>query len=702
MRLPMTLAHDIMVAMHRGELSPAQAFAMQAAREQAPRPCPDLPDSAPRALALVTRAVIESPIGPALVAACASRGIRLELRECYHGYREAVGGAANLITWGMKQPHSWYIAAGRNVLFLENGLLSQRHGVYMDAGGYFADSSIVSSREWEREPTAAELQAVRQHLEREFVHPQRPSPYQPSAGFLLALQTPNDAPLQHYLSRGHGDGIQYVINAAACYLPEGVPVILRPHPRHEFDPAAYHIPAAWTLERGGNVYERLRTCRALVTANSTLGLEAMAMGLPVAFLGRHVYTGSGAALECDGCPERMAELLTWIPSPDRVQALLCAILRRQVAYRCTPADIEASPQFRQWTERCARRVSPSPFQASSGHAAAAMRIRCRRDPILWALADATEEQLGRCKPCSRGRHQNRLIEADRSANGGTPVLSPDLLERLAAAGLDVIRSDLSGYTDRLAEAQRACRERREPQDGDVTMGFLYGGHLGDALCSTALATSLRASGRTVRVVRHRNTIAAFAGHGIEHRNAGRIPLGPPANVGAGHLIQRMQRWFSVDEEAYPRPDIRLSSEEVAWAAEYCRSMPRPIILVSTGAISNADGYATMPWAEWGRILGGVGTVVQCLGADSDPIIPGASMAAGMSVRQWFSLFGQASAYVGTWAAGIHCAAAFGLETIVVTHPPVDPRRLVFPLPPAHIITFLYPQHAYGIPTEVSP
>jgi hypothetical protein len=681
-----TLAHDLMTAVSRGEIATDKAFAKQAERD-AGEPAA-LPASAPLALALVTRAVIER-LGPSLAAACAARGVRLELRECYDGYRAAMGSEHNVITWGMKLRHADYLSGGRNVLFIENGLLSQRHGVYMDGGGYFAHSSIVAGREWEREPTATELAALAAHVVTEFGG----SGHDPAGPVMVALQTPNDAPIQHYLTRPAWDGLGYVIDAAAQYLPAGVPVILRPHPRHEFDPRAYRIPDTWTLERGGNVYERMRTCRAVVTANSTLGIEALAMGLPVACLGRHAYSGSGAVMECDGTPARLATLLSWEPDPRRAQALLCAVMRRQIAYRATAAEIEALPAFQAWTARC-HIASPTP--AGDGYAAAAMRIRCRRDPILWALVDATDSELARCKPCSRGRHQRRIVEADRTANGGAPILSGDLCGRLASAGLEVVRPDLTGYADRLCEIQQSAHDHIELPPGDVALGFCYGGHLGDTLCTTPLVQPLRDAGHTVYVVRHHHTIPVFAGFGMQHRNNGRLRLNPPGALGPGHVIQRLQRWFGFPEEPYPRPDIRIDPEETAWATEYCREMPRPIILASTGTISNGNEYPTMPWAAWGAVLADGGTVVQCIAADTDPLIPAARMATDLSARQWFALFGQASAYVGTWAAGIHCAAAFGLEALVMTQSAVDPRRFVFPLPVAHIVTFLYPQHAYGV------
>jgi hypothetical protein len=105
----------------------------------------------------------------------------------------------------------------------------------------------------------------------------------------------------------------------------------------------------------------------------------------------------------------------------------------------------------------------------------------------------------------------------------------------------------------------------------------------------------------------------------------------------------------------------------------------------------------MAWPQWVLALADYGSVIQCRATPDEPSLPGTRLQLCLDARRWFALFSQASLYVGTWAAGIHVAAAFGLEAIVVTKPPVDPRTLSFPQPPTHIVAFLYPQHAYGIP-----
>jgi hypothetical protein len=694
----MTLDWETQLRVHHGELTPAEAFALQAERETKAITTihvSPLPVTATRAIALVPKVIIQNPIGQALVAASATHGIRLELLECYERYRENLGTSANVITWGMKLRQDQYTEGGRNVLFIENGLLCQRHGCYMDSRGYFADSSLVAGREWERQPDDVELEDLADHLKYEFGW-ESGATCNNVGPIMVALQTPNDAPLQHYCPRPPGDGNQYVIDCATTYLPFGVPIILRPHPKHDFNEIHYRIPDAWTIDRAGDVHSRLRQCRSLVTANSTLGIEALGLGMPVACLGRHVYTGSGAVLECSQHPERLRDLNAWKPPSTRLVALLCAIMRRQMSYKASQLAIEQSPQFQVWADRAKTAKVFRQSETATPYAAAAMRIRCRRDAMLWSLVDSTDTELSRCKPCARERHLSRVVSADHVANGGTAIICPSMIDRLAVAGLDVIRPDLTGYIDRLEEAQKECHVRLPLPEGRIPLGFLYGAHLGDTICTTALAFALRAAGRDVTVVRHSTSLVAYAELAVGFRNDGIMRLNPPASVGLGHVIQLMQRWFGVAEEPYPRPTLTLSDAEIAWATEYTAQMRRPLILVSTGALSNADGYKTLPWAAWGSALSEYGTVLQCIAAESDPRIPSATIVAGLNARQWFALFGQAQMYFGTWAAGIHVAAAFGLEALVVTCPPIDPRALVFPLPGHHVITFLYPQHAYGV------
>jgi hypothetical protein len=117
------------------------------------------------------------------------------------------------------------------------------------------------------------------------------------------------------------------------------------------------------------------------------------------------------------------------------------------------------------------------------------------------------------------------------------------------------------------------------------------------------------------------------------------------------------------------------------------------VIVCTEAVSNAEGYASMPWQAWVDALAGDASIIQVRQAGVE--LTGGLVLSDLDVRQFLAVFSQADTYLGTWAAGIHAAAAFGLETICVCKSPVTPRSLTFPVLLAHITSFLYPQHAYG-------
>lgn len=697
----MTLDSDIMVRMHRGEVTPAEAFAAQSARDAAhAREAPQAAAVRARAVALLPKSVLEHPIGRGLIDACACMGIALECHECYEGYRERHAAAHDLITWGVKWPHERYAGGWRNVLYVENGLLQQRAGRYVDHRGFFCDSSIVADEEWRRTVSDSERAAMREHLVREFGW-DASATFDPGGPILIALQTPQDAPLQYYCQRPAGlDGRQYVIDAAAEHLPDGVEVIVRPHPRDETPDDGFRVPAGWRIERGGDVYRRLRECRAIVTANSTLAFEAMALGMPVACLGRHVYSGSGAVLECDGRPERLAELLAWRPDPAAVEGLMAAVMRHMLSPRASAQDWLANASFAAWARECLRRAEvararPARSNLERRYQAACQRIRASNDLVMQAMLDATEREIDRnCAPCSRGRLMRRMIDVDLSIHGGRPpVFGPVTIDRLAAAGLDVWRPDLRGYGERL-RAARAANQAARPEIGEqVVLGFMYGAHLGDTMCTTVLAQPLADCGHAVSVVRWRHTYAAFAEHQVRFRNEGRMRLSPPDETGKGHLAQRLLRWFGFQETAYPRPDLRISTSERAWAADVLRGLPRPIILVSPEAVSNADGYAAMPWQEYADILGEAGSVVHL--RQYGEALQGCLSLGGLDTRQYMAICADADAYLGTWAAGIHCAAAFGLEAVVVCTDSLSRDAIEFPSPSRHIVSFLYPQHAYG-------
>jgi hypothetical protein len=306
-----------------------------------------------RARSLLTTYVNER-LGPQLVEACRRAGVELELGLADRRYTTEFAGADHVITWGVKMPQSWYGRKRKNVLYLENGLLCQRAGVWIDAGGWFAGSALCRERHFAATPASAELERL-ERIAHDRFRWRLFGGGDPRGPILFAVQAEGDAPCRyHFPARDPALGVlTSALRLLAEHLPTR-PIVIRPHPRFRDqwegsrDRIIPHLRRTWSVEASPDVYATLRHCSALVTVNSTLATEALCLGLPVATLGEGAYTGSGATLECARDPGRLAALPAWRPDLRAVTGYLCAVLRHQLPYAALPAEVCAHPDFRCW------------------------------------------------------------------------------------------------------------------------------------------------------------------------------------------------------------------------------------------------------------------------------------------------------------------------------------------------------------------
>lgn len=307
-------------------------------------------------------AFVLAGIGPQLRAVMEAEGLSLQIREVVPGkggYLEELERCRNVISWGYQMPHSRFVEAKRNVLFIENGTLSQRTGAFLDAGGFWTHSDFVRERAWEVEPTDAERAALAAHVKRCFGW-EMFAGGDPGGPVLLALQTQGDAPCRYYYPTAQGgDPIAMSLWLCREHLPRAQRVWVRPHPggrKQFFDNWSYYkqwvAGRSWLVDESPNVYEKLPQARALVTANSTLATEAQALGLPIATLGHGTFTGSGTVLECADEPARLAGVLDDKPDLEARWRFLSAVKRLQLPYHAGPAKLSGHPALRRWVERC--------------------------------------------------------------------------------------------------------------------------------------------------------------------------------------------------------------------------------------------------------------------------------------------------------------------------------------------------------------
>ena len=392
----MTLAWDIMVRMHRGEVAPAEAFRLQAAAEGAPPARPGL-----RVPCVVGPSLARSGGFRAMAAWLAQCGVTLDVSTDFHRYADRWRRARNWATWGVKWDSPTYRRGRKRVLFIENGLLSQSSGFYVDDAGYFADSSIVTDRD---PPTHAEVAAMQAHCQRLSGRPWW-SGGDPAGPVLIALQDNRDGAVrarQYPLRDGNPNAATLLYAAAA--LPRGAPVVVRRHPNDTTTPPA--LPDGWRFDDVQDKWASIARCRAMVTATSTLATEALALGLPVAALGRSCWVGSGAVLDCSTDPARAAQLLNWHPDEWDAIRYLVSVLRHQVGYSDTADRIATLPPLRRWVRAVTAREAPGLDVAAAAswldrHGTEAHRAVVAR----WRA----------CRTCARGRLARQLLDLATAA-----------------------------------------------------------------------------------------------------------------------------------------------------------------------------------------------------------------------------------------------------------------------------------------------
>ena len=301
------------------------------------------------AVALVTESVIKSPLAGFLEAECRNAGIVVEFynvtASCAR-YSELFRATPNVITWNCRMPHSWMTKWGNNVLFVENSLLCQRAGVFIDHGGFFANSNLCHKQTWRKRYNVNLDAFTRKHFGWGVMEGGTPD-----GPVLVVLQNPIDSSVvQGFPAAGHNkDKIGAALSIIIEHLPRNRRVIVRPNPR--FLEAWTHdamLPEGWTVEHSEPFHQVLPRCSAMITVNSTAAREAVTLGIPTAVLSTGAFTGSGAVFECHDAPERLRGFFDWTPDLDSCRYYAEAILGRHFMSYTTPRP--GNPELASWLQ----------------------------------------------------------------------------------------------------------------------------------------------------------------------------------------------------------------------------------------------------------------------------------------------------------------------------------------------------------------
>ncbi len=212
----------------------------------------------------------------------------------------------NIITWNCRTKHSWIEAQNKNVLFIDNSLLKQNSGIFLDNRGFFGDSNLQKRYSQIENIPLQEEEKMKILINEKFNFP------------FLSHSTKNNkvlVALQHHLDSNinfqfpFGEKFQDKIEATLCFiktfLPEEYEVTIRPHPRFinhwndNFDKYQKSFwNSNWKIDLSKSAYNELSDYGYLISVNSTLVQEAICSGIPVATLGVGTFTDHKVTLEC--------------------------------------------------------------------------------------------------------------------------------------------------------------------------------------------------------------------------------------------------------------------------------------------------------------------------------------------------------------------------------------------------------------------
>lgn len=341
------------------------------------------------AIALVPKAVMESDLKGFFEDRCSERGISLDF-HCITGdcskFKPLFHNYQNVIAWNCRLPHSWLTKDGKNVLFIENSLLHQGAGIFVDHGGFYSKSNLCREKTWQN---IHEVDLGK--FTKRFFKWEPGQGGSPDGPILVCLQNALDANLRQEfpLGNGHEDRLKVSIEVINKHLPRKTEVILRPSPRFldwwKEHSASYPIRPEWKVDWSGKFVDVVVGCRAMVTVNSTCASEAATLGIPVATLGTGAFTGSGVSLECAHHPERLRDILDWEPPSNAGFRFGSAILGRHfMAYH----DPRSTEEFERWLERSEKGLSSNIRLVKS----ASTKSSAMPDPeTAAALQDATSK-----------------------------------------------------------------------------------------------------------------------------------------------------------------------------------------------------------------------------------------------------------------------------------------------------------------------
>lgn len=298
-----------------------------------------------------------SKLGGFLADQCLQAGIELKFVAAGKGdYKQAFNEHQNVITWGFKMPIKWHKRHNQNVLYIENSLVNQRAGVFVDSQGWFSDSAIFN-RSFPKCPEKIDLN----HIAEKWFDLKLGQVPQSSGPILVCLQMERDAASRYHFPLDRDKTpTKTLLDLVAKYAPSEN-VIVRHHPKEKPEIDLTRWNPNWQWDTNKAWLESLKQSSALITINSTCVTEACLTSIPIATFGKSCFSAFQATLDCSEDPSQLSKLFTEPVNFDARQTYLTTLLSNHFLSYDYPECWE-SEQLNIWLDRCLQNAKLSEQQ----------------------------------------------------------------------------------------------------------------------------------------------------------------------------------------------------------------------------------------------------------------------------------------------------------------------------------------------------
>jgi hypothetical protein len=246
----------------------------------------------------------------------------------------------NIITWNCRTKHSWIEAQNKNVLFIDNSLLIQNSGIYLDNKGFFSDSNLRKRFDQIEDIQNCHIETIHKTIFNKFKYEWFSHETQNNK-VLVALQHHLDSNINFQFPFGEKftDKVEATLCFIKTYLPDSYEVTIRPHPRFldhwnqniEKYKKSFWNPQ-WNIDLSKSAYSQLQEYNYLISVNSTLVQEAICLGIPVATLGVGTFSDHEVTLECATNFNNLSKLNYYKPSQQKCLQYINKVLKYNILH----------------------------------------------------------------------------------------------------------------------------------------------------------------------------------------------------------------------------------------------------------------------------------------------------------------------------------------------------------------------------------